>query len=122
MKKNDFILIVVLVVVAIISYITIKYVGKSDGGQVEVVIDGNTIESFSLNEDITFKIVIDEENYNILEIKEGVAKVIEADCPDKLCVSQSSINEEGESIICLPHKLVVRVVKTSKSDVDAIAN
>ncbi len=32
-----------------------------------------------------------------------------ADCPDKLCVKQGKISKSGESIICLPHKVVVKI-------------
>ena len=33
----------------------------------------------------------------------------EADCPDRLCVRQGAVSRVGESIICLPHELVVTV-------------
>lgn len=122
MKKNDLILIAILIFMALLSYIIIRYVSESDGGQVEVVIDGKVEESFSLNEDITYKIFTDSENYNILEIKDGVVRVSEANCPDELCVTQNSIDKAGESIICLPHKLVIRITGTDASEVDAIAD
>jgi hypothetical protein len=37
-----------------------------------------------------------------------------ADCPDKLCVSHREIFREGESIVCLPHRVVVTVTKGGK--------
>ena len=38
----------------------------------------------------------------------------EADCPDKYCVKQGKIKNVGETIVCLPHKVVVEIEKTSK--------
>lgn len=49
---------------------------------------------------------------NTLVIKGGVADMTSADCPDHLCVKQKAISKEGESIICLPNKVVVTVKAT----------
>ena len=55
----------------------------------------------------------------------GVLSVFEdmtsADCPDHLCVKQKAISKEGESIICLPNKVVVTVKSDMKSDIDSIS-
>ena len=48
--------------------------------------------------------------------------MISAKCPDKLCVQQKAISKSGESIICLPYKIVVRVEGAKDaSDYDSIA-
>lgn len=52
--------------------------------------------------------------------KGGVADMTSADCPDHLCVKQKAISKEGESIICLPNKVVVTVKSDTKSDIDSI--
>ena len=58
---------------------------------------------------------------NTLVIKGGVADMTSADCPDHLCVKQKAISKEGESIICLPNKVVVTVKSNMKSDIDSIS-
>lgn len=57
---------------------------------------------------------------NVLRIKEGQAFMSEADCPDKLCIHQKSISKNGESIICLPHKLVIEVMGSEDAAIDAV--
>ena len=47
---------------------------------------------------------------NRLIIENGRAYMQEADCPDKLCVKQGNISMKGQSIICLPHKVVAEIV------------
>ena len=47
---------------------------------------------------------------NVLVIKDGVAFVESADCPDEVCVAHLPISREGETIVCLPHRLVIRIV------------
>ena len=42
----------------------------------------------------------------------------DADCPDRLCVKQGSISKNGESIVCLPHKVIVTVTGGDGADYD----
>ena len=46
---------------------------------------------------------------NLLVIADGSASVTEADCPDALCVGMGKISRTGQSIVCLPHQVVVEV-------------
>ena len=47
--------------------------------------------------------------YNIVEIKDGKVSVIEASCKNQVCVKHSPVSRSGESIVCLPNRLVVRI-------------
>jgi hypothetical protein len=46
-----------------------------------------------------------------------------ADCRDQICVHHIPISGSGESIICLPHKLVVTVTgkQDNENDLDGVA-
>ena len=48
--------------------------------------------------------------YNLLVIEGGEAWLSEADCPNGLCVKTGKIRYAGQSIVCLPHKLAVRIL------------
>ena len=50
---------------------------------------------------------------NVIVVEDGAVFMAEADCPDSLCVQMGRIYREGESIVCLPHGLVVRIEKAS---------
>jgi len=50
-----------------------------------------------------------EGHRNIVEISGGKVRMYSADCPDKLCVKQGLVGREGETIVCLPHQVVVEV-------------
>ena len=105
--RNDFILIAVIVLVAIISFLIFKLTQKSGMG-ITVNIDGKTVAEYALDKDLKKDIVTDY-GKNVLVIKNGKAYILEADCPDKICVGHKAISKTGESIVCLPHKLVVTV-------------
>lgn len=51
--------------------------------------------------------------------KDGVS-MIYASCPDKLCVNQGKINKKGQSVICLPNKIIIEIAG-GKTSVDAVA-
>lgn len=47
--------------------------------------------------------------YNFLAVDGKRVWMQAADCPDQICVHHIPISGTGESIICLPHKLVVGI-------------
>ena len=51
---------------------------------------------------------------NILVIEDGAACMLEADCPDHICVSQGKVRYAGQCITCLPNKLTVTVYGTDQ--------
>lgn len=46
---------------------------------------------------------------NTLRVEHGRIAVIEADCPDQICVHQGFVGETGIPIVCLPHRLVIEL-------------
>lgn len=117
MKKNDFILIGVVLLCAVMFYIGYNLF-VSVGGEVIVTVDGVEYGTYNLNEDQS--IVIGEDGGNVLEIKDGEAYMLEANCPDGLCLHQSAICMNHQSIICLPNKVVVEVRSAESSEYDVL--
>lgn len=118
-RRNDIILIAALLAAAGTAFGIIQ-LSKTSGGYAVVVQDGRETATYPLNEDISVTIT-SPTGYNTLVIKDGKADVTDADCPDKLCVNQHSISYNGETIVCLPNKLVVKIVSEAEADVDVIA-
>lgn len=118
-KRNDIILIALFLIIAmgIMAFLSIT---RTDGAIVTVKVNNEIVGTYSLNEDITVQ--IGDNNYNVLVIENGKARISEASCPDLLCVNQKAISYNGESIICLPNKVVVEIIGNESSDIDAVAN
>ena len=55
-------------------------------------------------------------NRSSATIKNGLATMTDASCPDHLCMYQGSIGEKGGLIVCLPNKVVIEGVKAVSSD------
>ena len=123
MKKADIILIAIVFAVVGVILFFLYGVNTNSGSYVTVEINGEITETLSLNENKTLEISTENDGTNTLEIKDGVAKMTSANCPDGICTNHKAINRAGESIICLPHKVVITVVneKESDDDIDAVA-
>lgn len=119
--KIDIILIIGLILIAGISFFLIDNFFTFNGNTVEVLVDGDVVESFPLDVDDNYEIKIGN-YFNQIIVKDKCVYIKTANCKDLLCVKQGKITEGGQNIICLPHKLVVRIVNENNNSVDAISN
>lgn len=120
-KRNDFFLTGVLLVVPLCLLFYQNTIGAKAGAVVVILQDGEEIGRYPLREE-TELLIEGNHGENLLIIQDGKAFMKEADCPDGLCVKQKAISRQGESLICLPHRLVVTVEGASENDVDAVAD
>ncbi len=122
MKKGDFILIVLIAVLAAGSWLYINSL-KSDQVVAQVLQDGVVIQEIDLSTvEKPFQVRVEDGQggYNIIAVERGRVRVIEANCPEQVDVLQGWISEPHQSLVCLPHRLVVKIVGQEKSDVDGI--
>lgn len=106
-SKADIILLVIIITVCL-GLIIILRRNSNPGLSVRIMVDGVLIENLELSEDTEYRVETPG-GTNIVVIEAGEVYVSEADCPDKICVNHKPISNIGETIICLPHKLVVEV-------------
>ena len=114
--RNDLFLVAALLllggVLALVLWLT-----RQTGGTVTVQIGGETVMQLPLGED-GLLVLGEGEHTNTLVIRDGKAQVVEASCPDKICVGQGAIQYTGESIVCLPHRLVITVQGGAVNSID----
>ena len=106
-RKNDLVLIVAILLVLAIAAMALFFL-MQEGDTVVVLVDGEVWGEYALGEDQTVEIRTDM-GYNLLVIQGGEASVREASCPDGICSSHRPVSREGESIICLPNRVVVEI-------------
>lgn len=75
------------------------------GAHVCVRVDGEELARYPLSQDR--RVTLEYGGTNELVIEGGRARIESADCPDKVCVRTAPISEVGQTVVCLPHKLVV---------------
>ena len=111
MKKNDFILIIAVILIGAILF-AVTYSGTKNSDTVIITADGEIFGEYPIN--TTAQIDINGTNTAIIE--NGTVYMESADCPDKLCVHQGKISDSSKKIVCLPNKVVIEVTKKSEID------
>ena len=129
-RKADIILFIVLVVIGLAASaaLSLSRADAGDGAKVIIESGGDLYATYSLYEDRTVIVPAPKQNgidapapnaddpasaqydyYNVVEIKDGTVSVTEASCKNQVCVKHGAISRSGETIVCLPNRLVVRI-------------
>ena len=111
--RNDIILIAVILI-AVTLFSLVMLLIRKEGDCAYVTVDGKPFGEYPLCENVTVEIGSGD-GYNILVIEDGSAYVREASCPDGICSSHRPIRYGGESIVCLPNKVVIEIVSNGES-------
>ncbi len=104
---SDIILVGVLLIIGL-SVFLIWYLGGTKGSTAVVTVDGKRVGEYPLSVDGVYYL---NNGTNVLCIEEGKAYIKEANCPGyQDCVETGKIFMVGQTIVCLPNKLVVEIV------------
>lgn len=108
-KRNERILFAGLAAVILIFFAFNYLTSRKNAVLVEVSVDGQILETYRLNETVNTVIESSRGGTNHLIIQDGGVSISEASCPDKVCVHQGVIRETGQSLVCLPNKVIVTI-------------
>jgi len=103
---------------ALIAVWCVMRYAKRDDPTAEILLGGEVIKRLSLSEDCEFVVKCDS-GENTIIVENGKIRVSAADCPDKVCVRMGAISGGAVPIVCLPHRLEIRVV-SAESGFDAV--
>ena len=106
-KKADIILIVAILTLTL-SGIAVFALTKQTGSYAVITSGSSVYGCYPIDHNCTIKVNYGDD-YNIVSIKNGKVTVSESTCRDKICVNHAAISSVGESIVCLPDKLVVEI-------------
>ena len=107
-KKADVILLVIILALSVLGFVVLRK-NSSSSSKIEITVAGEIVKSVPLSANGTYNIESDY-GYNIICVESGQVWVEDANCPNKDCERFGKISSEGQIILCLPHKLAVRIV------------
>lgn len=112
-KKMDIVIIVLLLIISFTPHlIFFKTSQKSSKNNYAIIkVDGKIHKKIDLsnvknNEEVNLNL---PNGKNTLLIKNNSIQMYSANCNDALCVKQGNISKVGQTIICLPHKLIIEI-------------
>ena len=109
MKKKDFILIFISLIVIAVTFGINQLINAKDGEKIEIYVDNKLYKTYDIDDEDEIKIESNE-GYNVIKIHDHGVEIDEASCPDKVCVHEVFITKPSESIVCLPNKVHIKIV------------
>lgn len=125
MTKGDKVLIIIVVILTFLSLGFINRMSLSNKDKyISVQVSGKEIKKIIFDKNMIGKEIPIKSQYgfNLIEIGDERVRVKEADCPDKLDVKKGFISNIGETIVCLPNKLIVEIKGVQEEEVIDIMN
>lgn len=124
LKKGD-ILLLLIVLIAGISYFGLKFLYKDTAEKTAVIsVNGKEYDRINLDkleDEKTIHIDLGNGKYiDIVANDEGV-HVSDVVCPDRICVKTGIINRVGESIVCLPNRVQIFIEGNEIPEVDIVS-
>lgn len=112
-KKMDIVIIAVLLIISFTPHlIFFKTSQKGSKNNYAIIqVDGKIHKKIDLSKvKKSEKVNLNLPNgKNTLLIKNNSIQMDSANCNDALCVKQGNISKVGQTIICLPHKLIIEI-------------
>lgn len=112
-KKIIIFLLVIVVILGILSYLIFNHLGLNRR-VAEIYKDNKLLYSIDLSrvkESYEIEVNDEDSHYNLIKVEKNRISVIEADCNDKVCVNYGTIENGVIPIVCLPNKLLIKIVE-----------
>ncbi len=112
-KKGDIIIFIIIGLIIVLS--TVFFFRRpGDATVLKIYRDGEEYATYSLSQSSEKKLSVPvkegyQAGYNTFQMKQGVVSIIDSSCPNKDCIRMGSISKAGDVLICLPHKLMLRL-------------
>lgn len=89
--------------------------GRESPAVAQIYLEGQLIREIPLSRDERFSVT--SSCTNVITVSGGKIAVTDSDCPGKDCVHRGWISGGGESIVCLPNKMEIRLTGAGTVDV-----
>lgn len=124
MKRADVLLISIVLIVAL-AFVVPRWLSNDKGGPgknlvANITVDGKLFKTVTLTKEEQSIDIRTERGYNILKVHDYGIEMYDADCPDQVCLGFGFITLPKQTIVCLPHRVLVEIASESgEDDVDA---
>ena len=111
-KKTKELLLLFLLFLLCGALFAIRHFTASSKNSIKITVCGREQGIYDLSCDQIIRIG----ETNVCEIRDGQVRMIEADCPDQLCIKQGAFGADGGMIVCLPNWVVIEPASSTRTD------
>lgn len=110
-NKKDLLFIAAILLAASLAFFFFRPQPSESLSRAEISVDGETVMELDLSEDQVLTVDGAGGGYNRIQVRDGAVSVLEASCPDKVCVHTGTVRYPGETIVCLPNRMIITVIQ-----------
>ena len=123
LTKIDWIIIIFLLILSLIIFLFFKSSIVNTADRLLIIQSDSTLYATYnldlLKENIELDVNNPKGDFKVLVSRDMVC-VLESGCDDKIC-NKNIIKNPGESIVCVPYKILIKIVSDKNIDVDSVA-
>ncbi len=114
-------LIIALVLALALAIALPFYLRPTDALTCEIVQDGAVVQTIPLTTGLDETVTVTGAVTNTISLTAEGVRVAASNCPDQVCVRSGLLTRAGQSAVCLPNRLVVRLTGGAEAPlVDAV--
>ena len=110
-NTKDLLFIAAILLAAGLAFLFFRPQPSESLSRAEISVDGKTVMELDLSEDQVLTVDGAGGGYNRIQVRDGAVSVLEASCPDKVCVHTGTVRYPGETIVCLPNRMIITVIQ-----------
>lgn len=120
LKPGDFVIAALVLVLAAVVALPFLTGGSGEALYAEIYQDEELVKRVLLTEGLHETVTIDGSVRNVIEIEGQTVCFSESTCPDQVCVRTGTLTRAGQTAVCLPNRVIVRL-RGGEPEVDAVA-
>ncbi|RQD73861.1 MAG: NusG domain II-containing protein [Candidatus Syntrophonatronum acetioxidans] len=120
-SRYDFLIWIGIAVLALGGIFYSEQMSAHSGEEVQITVNSEEYGVFSLREDRLLE-VEGVNGITEVEISDGRVRVIHSACPDKICIYTGWVHRPNQTIVCLPNRVVVKIISEAQQDIDLYTN
>lgn len=118
-RKRDLLIFLLAAVLAGVGFL--QWLPKSGAPVAVIEQNGKEIRRVALSSIPQPETLVLEGEISVTVLLEpGQVSIIHSDCPDQICVHTGVLTRPGQSAVCLPARVAVRIVGETQSGVDGM--
>ncbi len=120
MKKGDILVLILIALTTALSFAFFTPAGDSEPLSLVIKVNSEVYKEIKLSDNYNKLVEIKSPfGYNKISIDGKRVKMVDAGCRDSLCLTEKEISRPLESIVCLPHRLIIYL--TGETELDYVS-